>query len=211
MAEHTPVPTLHRAVYGFAFFIFFKTLFVLYFFWAFVPDSIIEETLGLTYLPDKYFALYIPILIPCALYTFGFFIYPAWNLSMLHDIDDVNTVVDCYSLIRCHYLNADRPHIGTCDRKVKSGPDDQNCVANVWHRDLLCGAHSNQSGVAVDADGTQSGIRNIAKFCDCTNRDDCELVKHPGHIETLYAQKMVPNICDMDIADICSILFRRKH
>ncbi len=89
MPEHTPAPTPHRAVYGFAVFLLFKTLLILYLFWAFVPDNFLENSLGLTYLPDKYFAMFLPMVVMMALIFFAFLIYPALNLSMTADVDDI--------------------------------------------------------------------------------------------------------------------------
>lgn len=208
MAEHTPMPTPYRAVYGFAFFIFFKTLFILYLFWAFVPDHIIEETLGLTYLPDKYFALYIPILVLCALTVFGFFIYPAWNLSMQHDVDNVHTVQDCYSLNRCQHVNMHTGNI--CGRKVKCAANSTNHQTNCWHTAEFCELHDcNRTATTTDND--RSGVRVINNFCDCINKSECVLSHNPQHIDVLYAQNMVPNVCDMSIADVCNRLFRNKN
>lgn len=201
MAEHTPVPTPHRAVYGFALFLFFKTLFVLYLFWAFVPDHIIEETLGLTYLPDKYFALYIPILVLCSLTIFGFFIYPSWNLSMQNNIDSIHTITDCYSINRCQFIDVTSNK--KCDRKVTNEFEKSG---NRWKQEQFCDEHLNDQAI----DGQQCGVRNIENYCDCTNKIKCLLNRNPNHINVLYGRDMVPNVCDINIVDVCSRLFRER-
>lgn len=213
MAEHTPVPTPHRAVYGFALFLFFKTLFILYLFWAFVPENIIEEKLGLTYLPDKYFALYIPILVLCALTIFGFFIYPSWNLSMQDNVNDIHTIQDRYSLRRCQYKgnashSGDRSTIKNCERKVNDGNDDDG-PTNMWHRERYCALHRTKAGRNAGPYQTVGAERNIENFCDCMDKTKCLLNKNPNHINLMYDRATVPSVCDIDIVDVCKQLFRK--
>ncbi|XP_017874252.1 PREDICTED: phosphatidylinositol N-acetylglucosaminyltransferase subunit P [Drosophila arizonae] len=89
MPEHTPAPTPHRAIYGFAFYILFTVLFFVYVAWAFLPVE-----LGLhSYLPDKYFAVFVPVLIMVCAF-FAVIIYPAINLSLTPNIDSIASVVD---------------------------------------------------------------------------------------------------------------------
>ncbi|KAH8358986.1 hypothetical protein KR093_003665 [Drosophila rubida] len=89
MPEHTPAPTPHRAIYGFAFYILFTVLFVIYVAWAYLP-----EELGLhSHLPDKYFAAFVPVLILVGAF-FAFIIYPAINLALTPNIDSIASVVD---------------------------------------------------------------------------------------------------------------------
>ncbi|ALC46732.1 CG14550 [Drosophila busckii] len=90
MPEHSPAPTPHRAIYGFAFYMLFTVLFIVYVAWAYLPVN-----LGLhSYLPDKYFAVFVPVLILVGAFMFAFFFYPALNLSLTADIDSITTVVD---------------------------------------------------------------------------------------------------------------------
>ncbi|XP_017102117.2 phosphatidylinositol N-acetylglucosaminyltransferase subunit P [Drosophila bipectinata] len=90
MPEHSPAPTPHRAVYGFAFYMLFTVLFFVYVAWAFIP---IEFGLH-SYLPDKYFAVFVPFLVIVFAWFFAFLIYPAINLSMTVNVDSVSSVVD---------------------------------------------------------------------------------------------------------------------
>ncbi|XP_053967263.1 phosphatidylinositol N-acetylglucosaminyltransferase subunit P [Anastrepha ludens] len=96
MPEHTPAPTPHRAVYGFGFYLLFFTLFILYLMWALLPT----ESWGLNYLPDKYFAAYLPILVLMGMFVFEFFIYPAIGLAMTPNVDEVESVMDTALLMR---------------------------------------------------------------------------------------------------------------
>lgn len=218
MPEHTPVPTPHRAVYGFAFFTFFKILFIVYLFWAFVPDHMIENSLGLTYLPDKYFALCVPMLVCCALTVFGFFIYPSWNLSMQHDIDAVHTIHDRYSLVRCKYImqrdngRNDHPNfIKYCDRKVD--PVEYSGRENNWWLESYCDFHRIQATEwavvrTAAAAAPSQNHQSIYCFCDCTDRSKCILRQIPRYIDELLTHEMTPNICDIDIVQTCQELFR---
>ncbi|XP_033162834.1 phosphatidylinositol N-acetylglucosaminyltransferase subunit P [Drosophila mauritiana] len=90
MPEHTPAPTPHRAVYGFAFYMLFTVLFLTYVTWALLP---VEFGLH-SYLPDKYFAVFVPFLVLVFAWFFAFLIYPAINLSMTVDVDSIASVVD---------------------------------------------------------------------------------------------------------------------
>lgn len=96
MPEHTPAPTPHRAVYGYAFYLLTLTLFVLYVLWALMPT----KSLGLSYLPDKYFAVLLPMLVLVGLSFFTFFLYPAINMSLTADKDEMASIVDVSLLLK---------------------------------------------------------------------------------------------------------------
>lgn len=89
MPEHSPAPTPHRAIYGFAFYMLMTVLFLVYVAWAFLP---VELKLH-SHLPDRYFAVFVPVLIIVGAF-FAFIIYPAINLSMTPNIDSIATIVD---------------------------------------------------------------------------------------------------------------------
>ncbi|XP_031343204.1 phosphatidylinositol N-acetylglucosaminyltransferase subunit P [Photinus pyralis] len=99
MPEHTPAPTPHRAVYGFALYLSFKVFFVLYVIWAVVPESWFKY-LNITCLPQRYWAIAVPIFIITSLLIFGFIIYPSINLCMTPDFNDINTITDETTLQR---------------------------------------------------------------------------------------------------------------
>lgn len=62
MVEHTPAPSPSRAVYGFAMFLCFNVFFLLYLVWAIVPEKYFEM-IGIDFLPQRYWAVSIPIYI----------------------------------------------------------------------------------------------------------------------------------------------------
>lgn len=199
MAEPTPSPTPNRAVYGFAWFSAFKTLFVLYVSWALLPEYILQDVLGLTYLPDKYFALFLPILVLCALTIFAFLIYPPWNLSMQDDLNDVHTLRDKHVIVRCQYIN---PLSGCrCKHKVDAIPANASNNFNSWLFEKYCNEHK------VDKQPMENGIGDTGDFCDCVNKSKCLLYKRPNHLKVLQTRETVPNVCDLDVGNVCKKLF----
>jgi phosphatidylinositol N-acetylglucosaminyltransferase subunit P len=138
MPEHTPAPTPSRAIYGFILFLLFKTLFIIYVFWAFLPEEFLRTKLGLTYLPDKYFALYVPILVLCGVTFFAFFIYPALSLALTASIDHISTIKDDFSIKRCEYAG---PNGVLCDQKVTTKSNKGRTTSNSWEREKYCLYH----------------------------------------------------------------------
>jgi len=68
----------------------FTVLFLVYVAWALLP---LEFGLH-SYLPDKYFAVFVPFLVLVFAWFFAFLIYPAINLSMTVNVDAIASVVD---------------------------------------------------------------------------------------------------------------------
>ncbi|KAL7730727.1 hypothetical protein ACLKA6_003497 [Drosophila palustris] len=67
----------------------FTVLFFIYVAWAYLP---VELELH-SHLPDKYFAVFVPVLILVGAF-FAFIIYPAINLALTPNIDSIASVVD---------------------------------------------------------------------------------------------------------------------
>jgi len=91
--EPTPAPTPDRAVYGFVLFLGTGFAFVLYILWAYIPSTWMEAC-GLTYWPQKYWALAIPVYFMLPILLLGFCIYPGLNLMMTPPLDSVNAITD---------------------------------------------------------------------------------------------------------------------
>lgn len=111
MSEHTPAPYRPRSVYGYALYIGSNMFFFLYLVWAVVPEEFLPEKLGLTYRPLQYWAVAIPIWALTAIAVFVFIIYPAINMLMTPDIDDIRTIRDQYSLDRMDQVPGDIPPV----------------------------------------------------------------------------------------------------
>ncbi|XP_060516781.1 phosphatidylinositol N-acetylglucosaminyltransferase subunit P [Cylas formicarius] len=93
MPEHTPAPTPSRAVYGFAMFLGFKIFFIIYIIWSVIPEKYFEKV-GIDFLPQRYWAIAVPIYVLSTLTLFAFVIYPSFGLIMTPDVDDIRTIMD---------------------------------------------------------------------------------------------------------------------
>lgn len=191
LPEHSPAPTPDRAVYGFVLYLMFKTFMVLYFLWALIPTSILENVFGIDYLPDKYFAVILPILVLLAVMIFGFWAYPALTLSMQPKINALNTIRDSYSIYRCKY----RDERGSCNNRVDIPMDD-------WSIESYCKQHC----ASPTVDMVEQRIQN---YCDCPNNEYCLLKSKPNHLNWLLSRKSIPTVSDLDIRDVSRLLFLR--
>lgn len=97
MPEHTPSPSSSRAVYGFVLYLGSCSALGLYLVWAVMPDSILHS-LGLTYWPQKSWAVTLPIYGCVILALFAFLFYPGLNLMIVPPVHDMRTIVDSYSV-----------------------------------------------------------------------------------------------------------------
>lgn len=93
MPEHTPAPTPSRAVYGFVMYLSFQIFFIIYLIWALVPEEYFTW-IGITFLPQRYWAITVPVYFLTVLTAFAFIIYPALGLCMTPDLDDQRTIRD---------------------------------------------------------------------------------------------------------------------
>lgn len=92
MSEHTPSPNPARGIYGFALFLCSFLIGVVYFVWALVPDRHLNS-IGLYYLPDKYWAIAIPLVIVAFVFVSISSII-AFNCIRMHQIFDSIAAID---------------------------------------------------------------------------------------------------------------------
>lgn len=113
--SNAPAPTPSRAVYGFIFHLSFKLAFIIYLTWALVPEDWFRS-IGITYLPKRYWAVTVPIYLLTVLTIFAFIIYPSLGLIMTPNIEDPHTVSDKYSLPSTSEIdhNEDDKHVKCC-------------------------------------------------------------------------------------------------
>lgn len=181
----SPSPSPHRAVYGFAIYVFFVSLFIIYCFWVYVPQKFLEETLGLHYLPDKYFALSIPVVVLSGTWIFAFFIYPAIGIAMTPDTDHISTIKDAKTIYRCNFMNSKG---GICEEVIEEAED------SVWVKGLYCDRHSRGG---FEKEGLEVKDKVKCKHCPEWHGSGDE---HNG--------LPMPPVRDMDLREICDELFQ---
>lgn len=180
----SPSPSPHRAVYGFAIYVFFVSLFIIYCLWVYLPQQFLEETLGLHYLPDKYFALAIPVIILSGTWIFAFLIYPSIGLAMTPKIDHISTIKDSKTIYRCVFVNSNGQ---VCENII----DEEE--HSLWVKGHYCDIHSKNF---VD-DGGKVGEKIKCGHCPEWHGIGDDINGFP-----------MPAARDMDLREICEEMFQ---
>lgn len=181
-----PSPQRARAVYGFAIYVFFVALFITYCFWVYLPTKFLEDTLGLHYLPDKYFALSIPIIILSGTWIFAFLIYPSIGLAMTPAPDHISTIKDSKTIYRCNFVSVEGE---VCENVIE---ESSNCW---WVSDIFCEKHSTTSFGRK----TEECLRTKCNHCP-------EL--HGDGDDKKWNGFAMPAARDMDLREVCEELFQ---
>ena len=90
--EHSPAPTPSRAVYGFVLWLFSHAALLLYLVWAIVPDYYLEIA-GLDFLPQKYWAIAVPVFLSVLFFSFVFIIYPCLGMLITPGMGDIRYII----------------------------------------------------------------------------------------------------------------------
>ena len=87
---HNPIRKPSRAVHGFIAYQVSYILLIVYLIWAFVPDQYLQD-LGITYIPDKYWAVAIPTYVPFFILC-GILFYIGLNITAVPQLNDPRTI-----------------------------------------------------------------------------------------------------------------------
>ncbi|KAL7646189.1 UNVERIFIED_CONTAM: hypothetical protein RMT77_003090 [Armadillidium vulgare] len=74
--------------------------------WSLIPHSYLKS-LGITYLPQPYWALALPSFIVVSILVFVFFLYPSVNMNLTVSTSDIRTIKDKYSVAKDSYKELD--------------------------------------------------------------------------------------------------------
>lgn len=124
MPEHTPAPSPARSVYGFFMYLFSRTVLVLYFIWAIVPNEYFHY-MYIYYKPQKFWSTAVPIQCLVALSLFAFLIYPSSNLMLTCAYDNINTFSDEFCCKNDKIMKIKHSNLHDCICKI-----DEKCEKN---------------------------------------------------------------------------------
>ncbi len=97
-SEHSPGPEPERAIYGFFMLVASLILFILYVVLSFFPEWL-QNQLGLTYLPDRYWSIALPAYIVIIILSVVPF-YISLNMTQVNELDSIYSIKDEYTLCK---------------------------------------------------------------------------------------------------------------
>ena len=121
--DHSPSPTPERAVYGFVVYLLSTAAFLSYILWLIIPNDVFESV-GITFLPQKYWAVAVPIYISVAFFLFVIVIYPSLGMILYTPNlvnGDIRHVVDEYTVYNSDSFRTALPRKIGSDHIARTG------------------------------------------------------------------------------------------
>lgn len=100
--QQSPAPTPERAVYGFILYLLATAGFGLYLTWLLLPEDVLDFFGVGSFLPQKYWAVALPIYFSVAFFLFVFIVYPSLGMLITPSIQDVRNVTDEFVIYGSH-------------------------------------------------------------------------------------------------------------
>ncbi|XP_064456953.1 phosphatidylinositol N-acetylglucosaminyltransferase subunit P-like [Ornithodoros turicata] len=97
MAVKTPAPSPIRGIYGYVLYVSCWLGFLLYVIWAYLPSPWLEAV-GVTYLPNKYWAIAVPLYVMTAVLVFGTCLYPGYIMLATAPLDSESVLTDRHAV-----------------------------------------------------------------------------------------------------------------
>lgn len=186
--EHTPAPQESRGIYGFALFVMMNICTAAYFIWMLLPtewrDMLPYEP------PQPYWGLAIPIYFCTTLFLFAFWIYPAMHGLHEGDLDDSTAVTDPYSL-PLNYFEEQRAK-SVHPKKIKKGTIHKPQPSSPRKRNF---------------DPTKRWTWSTK------DKEDFEQQQQQKIQQRIFgadACKPIPSVSDMDLNEVCQILYLKR-
>lgn len=121
--DHSPSPTPERAVYGFVVYLLTTAAFLCYILWLIIPNDTLES-LGITFLPQKYWAVAVPIYVSVAFFLFVIVIYPSLGMVLYTPnlVDgDLRHVIDEYTVYNVDSFRTELPRKIVSEHIARTG------------------------------------------------------------------------------------------
>uniref|UniRef100_A0A2P2HWT4 Phosphatidylinositol N-acetylglucosaminyltransferase subunit P-like n=1 Tax=Hirondellea gigas TaxID=1518452 RepID=A0A2P2HWT4_9CRUS len=190
--NQTPAPTPGRSYYGFLLYILGWLGILCYLIWAVVPHCYLHQV-GITYIPQRYWAVAIPSLLIGGVLFFITLVYPGINLMLTVPPHDMRNLEDDQTIRRESYSDQDfyLPKLM------------QNKKYMLYRHRKSCSKQSDKSEENIFKNNQSSIKSKQFKKPTVYNR-----MKESKQKQSNYAS--VPPVYDLQISEVCHVLYGGK-